>query len=90
MIVIAKDDSDLAVYDDIIEPYVGGYNARNVPYWVLVENQQVIGIVVVGEEPLKVIEPMGTIVSVVLVAVVWLLWLLCLLWLQMLLWLLWL
>ncbi|MHA2425967.1 MAG: GNAT family N-acetyltransferase [Candidatus Thorarchaeota archaeon] len=62
-----KEDAEFQDYKDAIKDHVGGYDGRGVPYWVCVKNQNVVGIVVVGEEPLKVIEPLGTIVSVVLI-----------------------
>ncbi|MHA1927735.1 MAG: GNAT family N-acetyltransferase [Candidatus Thorarchaeota archaeon] len=67
MKTLTKKNSEIEKYSETLKPYVFGYDERNVPYWVLVNNDQVVGIVVVGEEPLKVIEPLGTIGSVVLV-----------------------
>ncbi|MHA1907272.1 MAG: GNAT family N-acetyltransferase [Candidatus Thorarchaeota archaeon] len=60
-------DTELDDYKETIKDYVGGFDARGVPYWVCVEDHNVVGIVIVGEEPLKVIEPIGTIVSFVLI-----------------------
>ncbi len=67
MRILSKDDSEIEMFTEVIEPYVGGYDARGVPYWVIIEQRRVVGIVVVGEEPLKIIEPLGTKVSVVLI-----------------------
>jgi RimJ/RimL family protein N-acetyltransferase len=63
----SKDDTELQDYKEAINDYVGGYDARGVTYWVCVKDHNVVGIVVVGEEPLHVIEPIGTTVSTVLI-----------------------
>ncbi len=60
------DDSELEAYDETLQPYVGGYRARNVPFWVFIDDEKVVGIVVVDEEPVRLIEPIGTTVSVLL------------------------
>jgi ribosomal protein S18 acetylase RimI-like enzyme len=65
MRTLTKNDSDYESYADDLKPYVGDYAARNIPYWVLIENSHIVGIVAVGEEPLRLIEPLGTTVSLV-------------------------
>ncbi len=59
-------DSELQAYKETLDPYVGGYRARNVPFWVFIDEEKVVGIVVIDKEPLKLIDPIGTQVSVVL------------------------
>lgn len=63
----AHDDLRLEEYTEALEPYVGGYNARKVPYQVFVHDQKLVGIVVLSEEPIRLIEPIGTPMSIILV-----------------------
>ncbi|MFW9920254.1 MAG: GNAT family N-acetyltransferase [Candidatus Thorarchaeota archaeon] len=67
MITLSKDDPRAEKHRDTIRPYVGGYDSRKVPYYIIEDNDQAVGVVIVGEEPLKIIEPIGTMVSVVLI-----------------------
>jgi ribosomal protein S18 acetylase RimI-like enzyme len=57
-------DSELERFSEKLETYVGGYNARKVPYWVFMEDEELVGVVVVGNEPLRMIEPVGTLASI--------------------------
>jgi ribosomal protein S18 acetylase RimI-like enzyme len=63
----SHDDPDLQEYAETLEPYVGGYNARKIPYQVFVHKQEVVGFVVVSVEPVRMLEPIGTPMSIVLV-----------------------
>ena len=63
----AHDDPKLEEYTEALEPYIGGYNARKVPYQVFVHDKKLVGIVVISEEPVRLIEPIGTPMSIVLV-----------------------
>ncbi|MGY5873032.1 MAG: GNAT family N-acetyltransferase [Candidatus Thorarchaeota archaeon] len=63
----SQDDPKLKEYAEALEPYVGGYNARNVPYQVFIHKQDLVGFVVVSEEPVKLIEPLGTPMSNIIV-----------------------
>jgi ribosomal protein S18 acetylase RimI-like enzyme len=60
----AHTDSELEKFSEKLEPYVGGYNARKVPYWVFMEDEELVGAVVAGKEPLRMIEPVGTLASI--------------------------
>ncbi|MGY5857845.1 MAG: GNAT family N-acetyltransferase [Candidatus Thorarchaeota archaeon] len=63
----SHNDPKLKEYAEALEPYVGGYNARSVPYQVFIHNQDLVGFVVVSEEPVKMIEPLGTPMSTIIV-----------------------
>ncbi len=54
-------------YAEALEPYVGGYNARRVPYQVFIHNKKLVGFIVVLEEPVKLLEPIGTPMSNIIV-----------------------
>jgi ribosomal protein S18 acetylase RimI-like enzyme len=64
---LSHDDPKLKEYTEALDPYVGGYNARKVPYQVFVHDKKLVGIVVISEEPVRMIEPIGTPMSIVLV-----------------------
>ncbi len=61
------DDPNLEKYREKLHPFVGGYNARGVPYHVFVYEDELVGIVVVSEEPVRLIEPIGTLMSNIVV-----------------------
>jgi len=63
----SHDDPKLAEYVEALEPYVGGYNARKVPYQVFIHDGELVGLVVVSEEPVKLLEPIGTLMSNIIV-----------------------
>jgi hypothetical protein len=63
----SQDDPKLQEYREALEPYVGGYNARKVPYKVFIHENELVGFVVVSEEPVKLLEPIGTPMSNIIV-----------------------
>jgi GNAT superfamily N-acetyltransferase len=63
----AHDDPKLAEFSEALEPYVKGHNARGIPYQVFVHNEKLVGYVVVAEEPIRLIEPIGTPMSFIVV-----------------------
>lgn len=67
MIAIPHSAPEIKKHYETIKSYIEGYDSRSVPYWVILEDERIIGIVVVGEEPIKVIEPIGTMTSVILI-----------------------
>ncbi len=67
MKVIRSTDAELEPYKETLAPYVGGYNARGVAYWVFIEEGTVVGLTIVDKEPVRLLEPVGTMMSLVLV-----------------------
>ncbi|MBN2229801.1 MAG: GNAT family N-acetyltransferase [Candidatus Thorarchaeota archaeon] len=65
MKLLAQNDSELKDFAEVIQPYANDLDAQKIPYWVIVHEKSVIGIVVVGHEPLMLIEPVGTKVSII-------------------------
>ena len=63
----SHDDPKLQEFAEALEPYVGGYNARKVPYQVFIHENEPVGFVVISEEPVKLLEPIGTLVSNIVV-----------------------
>ncbi|MDF1538601.1 MAG: hypothetical protein P1Q69_06835, partial [Candidatus Thorarchaeota archaeon] len=61
----SHDDPELKEYEETLADHVGGYRSRGVPFWVFIYEGTVVGIVVIDEEPVKLIDPIGTKVSVV-------------------------
>jgi len=61
----ANDDSRLEEFKSELEPYVGGYNDRKVPYQVFVHDRKIVGLVIRSEEPVRLIEPIGTPMSII-------------------------
>ncbi len=62
-----NDDPRLEEYAEELKPYVGGYNERKDPYHVFIHDKKLVGLVVKSEEPVRVIEPIGTPMSIVLI-----------------------
>ncbi|MGY5880737.1 MAG: GNAT family N-acetyltransferase [Candidatus Thorarchaeota archaeon] len=65
--ILSHDDPRLVEFAEALEPYVGGYNARKVPYQVFIHDNELVGFVVVSEEPVKLLEPIGTPMSNIIV-----------------------
>ena len=63
----ANDDPRLVDYEADLEPYVRGYNNEGVLYQVMIHDKKLVGLVVISEEPVRLLEPIGTPMSSVLV-----------------------
>jgi len=63
----SHDDPNLQEYAEVLEPYVADYNARNVPYQVFIHSKSLVGFIVVSEEPVRMLKPIGTLMSNIIV-----------------------
>jgi len=61
----ANDDPRLAEYAVELEPYDEGYKDRNALYQVFIHDSKLVGLIVKSEEPLQLIAPIGTPMSIV-------------------------
>lgn len=60
MKIYSHDDSEIKPVLDKISKYTKQAKVLGFPYWVFMEDADPIGIVVVGQEPVQLIEPPGT------------------------------
>ncbi|MDH4215227.1 MAG: GNAT family N-acetyltransferase [Candidatus Thorarchaeota archaeon] len=65
MKLLAQNDPELKDFTEIIQPYASDLDAQKIPYWVIFHEKSVAGIVIVGHEPLMLIEPVGTKASII-------------------------
>lgn len=61
----ANDDPRLEEYAIELEPYAAGYKDRNALYQVFIHDKKLVGLVVKSEEPINLIAPIGTPMSIV-------------------------
>jgi GNAT superfamily N-acetyltransferase len=61
----SHEDPDLEPYKEAISAYDKAYKAAGAPYWVFFEKKNPIGIVAVGKEPVRLLRPIGTPVSLI-------------------------
>jgi GNAT superfamily N-acetyltransferase len=63
--IISQDEPELQAIREKISRHVGQAEAQGMKYWVLLENENPAGIVMVGKEPVRLIAPLGTPLSLV-------------------------
>lgn len=60
---LSHDNPELKSLKKAISNYVSAYEAMGVPYWVFVEDSNLVGIVSIGKEPIQLLAPPGTTMS---------------------------
>ncbi|MFW9964143.1 MAG: GNAT family N-acetyltransferase [Candidatus Sifarchaeia archaeon] len=62
---LSKRDSEYQRYRNTLVEYIEGYEAMGATTWIFLDADKPVGIIAVGQEPLMLIEPIGTPASVV-------------------------
>ena len=63
MEIYAHDNAVLEQHAEVLKRYLGSYIATGQPYWVAVHEGSAVGAVMTAVEPVRLIEPVGTAVS---------------------------
>lgn len=65
MKALSEHDPEYQEYRNTLADYIEGYEAMGAIIWILVDSNKPVAIIAVGQEPLMLLEPIGTPVSVV-------------------------
>ncbi len=65
MEALSEHDPEYQEYRNTLADYIEGYEAMGAIIWILVDSNKPVAIIAVGQEPLMLLEPIGTPVSVV-------------------------
>lgn len=63
--ILSQDDPELESLREAVSRYVGQAEALGMKYWVFIEGSNPVGVVSVGKEPVRLIAPIGTLLSLV-------------------------
>jgi ribosomal-protein-alanine N-acetyltransferase len=63
--VFSHDEPELLRFKEKISKYIGQAETQNMPYWVILEGEIPISVIILGIEPVRLIAPIGTPMTVV-------------------------
>jgi ribosomal protein S18 acetylase RimI-like enzyme len=63
--IISQDEPELQSFREKISKHIGQAEAQGMKYWVLLEDSNPVSVVTVGKEPVRLIAPIGTPLSLV-------------------------
>jgi ribosomal protein S18 acetylase RimI-like enzyme len=65
MRIFSHDDPELQPFKEHISGYTAREDSQGIPYWVFLDDSKPIGIVSVGKEPIQLLKPLGTPLSMI-------------------------
>ncbi|MFX0107059.1 MAG: GNAT family N-acetyltransferase [Candidatus Hodarchaeota archaeon] len=60
MRLIKNDNQDFVSFKDLVSDYSASLDKLNLPYWIAIEEDGLLGLVVIGKEPIRLLSPIGT------------------------------